>query len=184
MSNMTMTVAEFTRLLEVYGAERTRWPAEARAAAAHLIAVDRQARRLLAEIEALDHVLEHAPVPAAPVEAALAERIIAAAQRSPRVVRLPGARPTPADAAQAQPVGPPVSAQNDGGRQERAPWRAWWHGREVAAAGLLAASLVMGVVIGNTSLPSQLLPGLSDMAGLISDRDDLVKVALSDEVMQ
>ncbi len=184
MSNMTMTVAEFTRLLEVYGAERTRWPAEARAAAAHLIAADRQARKLLAETEALDRVLERAPVPAAPVEAALAERIIAAAQRSPRIVKLPSARRAAVDTEEAQPVRPNVSAREGGGGWESAPWRAWQLGREVAAAGLLAASLVMGVVIGNTSLPSQLLPGLSDMAGLGLDRDDLVKVALSDEVMQ
>ena len=48
-----MTIAEFERLLDVYGSDRTRWPVEARASAGHLVARDRAARRLLAEAEAL-----------------------------------------------------------------------------------------------------------------------------------
>ena len=42
----TMTIAEFERLLDVYGSDRTRWPVEARASAGHLVARDRAARRL------------------------------------------------------------------------------------------------------------------------------------------
>jgi hypothetical protein len=38
MSNTSMTLIEFERLLDVYGGDRTRWPMEARAAAAHLVA--------------------------------------------------------------------------------------------------------------------------------------------------
>src|SRR5262245_42462473 len=95
MSNMIMTLDVFAQLLDVYGGERTRWPAEARAAAAHLVARDAEARRLLAEAEALDRVLQSAPVPALAAEAALAERIVVAAQRSPRMVKLADARPAP-----------------------------------------------------------------------------------------
>src|SRR5438046_2498673 len=107
MSNTSMTLADFERLLDVYGGDRTRWPAEARAAAAQLVARDGKARRLLAEAEALDRVLERAPLPALATEAALADRIVAAAQRSPRIVRIAAERggwaPVP-EAAAAQPA--------------------------------------------------------------------------------
>ena len=86
MSNNTMTIAEFERLLDVYGSDRTRWPVEARASAGQLVARDRAARRLLAEAEALDRTLERAPLPTLAQEAALAERIVAAARRTPRIV--------------------------------------------------------------------------------------------------
>ncbi|KAB2912397.1 MAG: hypothetical protein F9K29_19190, partial [Hyphomicrobiaceae bacterium] len=69
-----MTQADFERLLEVYGSDRTRWPVEARTGASHLVARDAAARRLLAEAEALDRVLERAPLPSLAREAALADR--------------------------------------------------------------------------------------------------------------
>ena len=178
MSNKSMTTVEFTRLLEVYGAERTRWPAEARASAALLVSADAEARRLLTETQALDRVLERAPVPGLVVEAALAERIVAAAQRSPRIVRLPIA-PRVADEGSADEAVP--SSAPAVGHDRR---RLRLFSRPMGAAGVLAASLVVGVVIGNASLPPQLLPALAELAGLAADRDDLVRIALSEEVMQ
>src|SRR6266705_3498693 len=86
MSNNSMTTADFERLLDVYGSDRTRWPVEARASAGQLVARDRAARRLLAEAEALDRALERAPLPSLVQEAAMAERIVAAARRHPRIV--------------------------------------------------------------------------------------------------
>ena len=86
----TMTLPEFERLLEIYGSDRTRWPVEARTSAGQLTARDPAACRLLLEAEALDRILERAPLPSLASEAALAERIIAAAQRSPRMVRTEG----------------------------------------------------------------------------------------------
>ena len=86
MSNNTMTIADFERLLDVYGSDRTRWPVEARASAGQLVARDKAARRLLAEAEALDRTLERAPLPSLAEEAALADRILVAARRSPRMV--------------------------------------------------------------------------------------------------
>src|SRR5215470_13350834 len=83
----SMTLLEFERLLDVYGSDRTRWPVDARASAGQLAARDPAARRLLGEAEALDRVLERAPLPSLASEAALADRIIAAAQRTPRMVR-------------------------------------------------------------------------------------------------
>ena len=40
MSNMGMTLAELEQLLDVYGGDRVRWPAEARTGAAQLVARD------------------------------------------------------------------------------------------------------------------------------------------------
>lgn len=187
-SNNSMTIAELEQLLDVYGADRVRWPAEARAAAANLVASDAGARRLLAETAALDHVLERAPVPGLAVEAAVAERIVAAAQRSPRVVPLSGAHrlaeaASPGDAALllASTAGPSRRRQQS---LSSSRWRPRLLSREMGAAGLLAASLAMGVVIGNSTLPPQLLPALADMAGLGPSRDSLVKIAMFEEDAQ
>ena len=101
MSNNTMTIADFERLLDVYGSDRTRWPVEARASAGQLVARDKAARRLLAEAEALDRTLERAPLPSLAEEAALADRILAAARRSPRMVPIGQGRMRPAIARRA-----------------------------------------------------------------------------------
>jgi hypothetical protein len=177
MSNMSMTLAELGQLLDVYGADRVRWPANVRAAAAHFVARDVEARRLLAEAEALDRVLESAPVPALAVEAALVERIVAAAQRSPRIVKIEDSRPAVAGATSVQAAAPPVVV-TPGSRRPRLL------GREARAVGFLAASLVIGVVLGNSELTPQLLPELADMTGIASDGGGLVQIALSDEVTQ
>ncbi len=144
-NTITMTLGDFERLLEVYGGDRTRWPAEERAAAAQLVARDVKARRLLAEAEALDRVLERAPLPALALEAELADRIVAAAQRSPRIVRIGGA------AASAEPA------------SQGAPARKRFRLGNARAAGVLAASLVAGIFIGLTSLPQSVLPALADL---------------------
>jgi hypothetical protein len=166
MSNTSMTLTDFERLLDVYGGDRTRWPTEERAAAAHLVARDADARRLLAEAEALDRVLERAPLPALAKEGALADRIVAAAQRSPRIVKISSARPAQPAASAAIGRGP-------------APQR--FSSAKAGAAGLLVASLMIGVVIGRTNLPVQLLPGLADISR--SAPNDLMLIALADEDM-
>ncbi len=178
MSNVSMTLAELGQLLDVYGADRGRWPADERTAAAQLAARDGEARRLVAEAEALDRVLDSAPAPAPAVEAALAERIVAAAQRSPRIVKLEDARPAAASDASA------VLAAAVPAIATASPRRPRLSGREARAVGRLVASLMIGVVLGNSELTPQILPELADMAGLASDRGGLVQVALSDEVTQ
>jgi hypothetical protein len=114
-NNNNMTFSEFERLLDVYGSDRARWPVEARACAGQLVARDRSARRLLAEAEALDRALERAPLPSLAREAALADRILATARRSPRIV----AR---SKADQADPVAP--AARSAGNVVQLAPLRA------------------------------------------------------------
>jgi hypothetical protein len=157
-----MTLAELERLLEVYGSDRTRWPAEARAGASQLVSRDKAARRLLIEAEALDRALERAPLLSLGREAELADRIAAAAQRSPRIVRFNNA-----------PVGAPASG-SDGkilrlaDLQPRRQWRSAT--RFGGAAGVMAASLALGVMIGLSSLPQPLAPAFEELSGLIGDR--------------
>jgi len=148
MSNTGMTFADFERLLEVYGGDRTRWSAEARAAAAQLVAREPRAQQLLAEAEALDRVLERAPLPSLASEAALAELIVSAARRSPRMVRLSeGAATAPSPTAGDRTVVPLPKVPRGGG------WRPLLARSDLGrAAGLFAASLAVGILIGLANL--------------------------------
>jgi hypothetical protein len=154
----TMTYADLERLLEVYGSDRTRWPVEARASAGQLAARDAAARQLLREAEALDRVLERAPLPSLAMEAALAERILAAARRSPRMVPLAH---TAAATAAEQGVGNIVRWP-----MSRMAWRPLASPALGGAASLLAASLALGVFIGLSGLPQRVLPALEQMTGM------------------
>jgi hypothetical protein len=157
-----MTLAELERLLEVYGSDRTRWPAEARAGASQLVSRDKAARRLLVEAEALDRALERAPLLSLGREAELADRIAAAALRSPRIVRFNSA-----------PAGAPAPGSEGkvlrlADLQPRPQWRNAT--RLGGAAGVMAASLALGVMIGLSSLPQPLAPAFEELSGLIGDR--------------
>jgi hypothetical protein len=139
-----MTYAEFERLLAVYGSDRARWPVEARKEAAVLVAHSAQARRLLAETEVLDRVLDHAPLPSLAGEAALSARILTAAQRSPRVVSV---RPDGAPLASTARVWPdqPLSQRL---RTAGVSGLRFATSRAGLGAMLSAASLAAGVLIG------------------------------------
>jgi hypothetical protein len=167
-TNAGMTLADFEQLLDVYGGDRSRWPAEKRAAAAQLVARDGSARRLLAEAEGLDRVLERAPLPSLASEAALADRIVAAARRSPRIVSV---SPRPK-----QVVGSAVSAAPAG-----APRRNVFPGGRASAAGLLVASLVGGILLGLSSVPQSVVPQLADFAGIDRGAYSLAQVDPFDE---
>jgi hypothetical protein len=169
-TNTGMTLADFEQLLDVYGGDRSRWPAEKRAAAAQLVARDGNARRLLAEAEGLDRALERAPLPALATEAALADRIVAAARRSPRIVSV---SPPRSDGAQAA-----VTSA----RPAEAGWTAFPGGR-ASAAGLLAASLVGGFLLGLSSLPQGVVPHLADLAGIDRGGYSLAQVDLDEDVL-
>ena len=147
-----MTPAEFERLLDVYGGDRTHWTIESRAAAAQLVARDTRAQRLLAEAEALDRVLERAPLPSLATEAALADRIVAAAQRSPRIVSIKGAEGS---------SGTQPDSSQEAQHRRRADWLSRAFRADVRKAAMLAASLVIGVYIGLSNLPQQIIPALT-----------------------
>lgn len=157
-----MTLAEFERLLEVYGSDRTRWPVEARASAGQLVARDRAARRLLAEAEALDRALERAPLPTLAQEAAMAERIVAAARRYPRIVSV-------ASVARIDAGRPSTPAADNVVRLRPVRAGARWLTPRTAfggVAGALAASLVLGVFLGLSNLSQGVLPALEQLTGI------------------
>jgi hypothetical protein len=150
-----MTLPEFERLLEVYGSDRSRWPVAARASAGQLVARTAAARRLLAEAECLDRVLGRAPLPTLAREAALAERILTSARRSPRMV--------PAVAGAAQPTARTVGGvAPNGGLRTQPRWLAS-KAAFGSAAGALAASLTIGVLIGLSSVSQSILPAVEQM---------------------
>jgi hypothetical protein len=176
MSNTsnTMTIAEFERLLDIYGSDRTRWPVEARASAGHLVARDRAARRLLAEAEALDRALERAPLPTLAQEAAIAERIVGAAKRTPRIVPATKAAP-------AQQVSSGAGSQG----ADNVVWLSGLRQRAQRLTGrsALAASLVVGILIGHSNLTQPVLPAIEQLTGITfgSNAPVVAQIDLLDE---
>jgi len=154
-----MTHADFERLLEVYGSDRTRWPTEARAGAGQLVARDKAARRLLAEAESLDRALERAPLPSLAREAEVAERIVASARRSPRMVHATkNTTAWPAASRVGNVIRFPVFAGSPRWLTSRAAFG--------SAAGALAASLALGIMIGLSSMTQSVVPAIEQMTGL------------------
>jgi hypothetical protein len=174
-SEEDMTLPQFERLLEVYGGDRSRWPVAARASAGQLVARTAAAQRLLAEAECLDRVLARAPLPTLAREAALAERILASARRSPRMV------PAIADAAP-----PPTRTAGGLAPNGALPTQPQWLTSKTAfgsAAGALAASLMLGLLIGLSSLSQSILPAVEQMTGftLSTTSSAVAQVDLLDE---
>jgi len=140
---------DLTSLLEVYGADKARWPAADRMRLSAAIASDPRAQKLLAEAEALDRLLDMAPRVSTGRERTLAQQIVAAAaagqgpsaQRpSTNVIHLSNARkPTPT--------------------LLRSPSRQ-------AAAALLAASLVLGIFAGTSRQLSLTIDLVAEAVGL------------------
>jgi hypothetical protein len=155
------------RLLASHGADRTRWPAPERLKFAGLLATDAEAKRLLREAAVLDRLLDLAPRPSQESASALAGRIVAAAtaEAGERRARRPGR-----------------------GSQQPAPWiaqavRAFalrpgaMGAPRSLAAGLLAASLLIGAFAGSLgALDSAIDPinaATSDDGGTDADATQL-----------
>ena len=142
-----MTLREFEHLLDVYGADRTRWPLAARVSAAARLTTDGEARRLLREAEALDAVLLRTSEPDDADVARLTDRIVAAARTAPRL------------AATSQTSTPP---------QVHPSGRLGGNGRDLMRRGaaLLAASLMMGIFIGQSQLGARAVPAREELTGI------------------
>lgn len=154
------------RLLEVHGADRTRWPARERLQFASVISEDKAAARLLAEAQALDRLLDKAPRPSEAGIDALKERIMAAALRTrePQLTVITGSKP--------------ASVRT---------WPAQWHRpalaarfAELPAAAVLAASLVLGVMLGSAGTFDATVQEVAQVAGFGSTSDGS-QLALGDE---
>jgi hypothetical protein len=155
------------RLLDIYGADRTRWPARERLRFASVVSEDKAAARLLAEATALDRLLEQAPRASVADIDALKERIMAAALRS-------GA-PQLAVVASGKPAGGnllSVRRQSIAARFGRGEW---------PAAALLAASLVLGVMLGSAGTFDATVQEMAQVAGFDSTASDSSQLALGDD---
>jgi hypothetical protein len=166
------------RLLEVYGAERTRWPARERLRFAGFIAEDEAAKRLVSEASALDALLDLAPRASEAHERALQERIVAAALRSSetKFAVVGGGGAAPQFSLRSR-----LSSLTSGFGKAPA-------GREWPAAALLAASLALGVFLGSAGTFDSTVQRVADVAGLSASTDtsqlargeDIVAVADED----
>jgi hypothetical protein len=156
-------------LLEIYGADRTRWPARERLRFASFISEDEEARRLMAEAAALDALLDLAPKASAAREHALKERIVAAALRSaePRFAVIAGG-----DRAEARGLKAWMRRPSFGSAPASGGW---------AAAGVLAASLVVGVMLGSTGTFDAPVRNVAEAAGFAAPADTS-QLALGDDV--
>jgi hypothetical protein len=156
------------RLLEVYGADRTRWPARERLRIAGFISEDGEARRMLAEAAALDRLLDLAPGAGTERERALKERIVAAALRTSDKKLV------------AVPTGGPVSGK----------WAPWSRRPALARAvstnslpaALLAASLVMGVLLGSAGTFESAMRDVADATGFATAGESS-QLALGEEII-
>jgi hypothetical protein len=115
--------------LDTYGADRTRWPAPLRHDLSALIADSGEARKMLRDAELFDTLLDRAPQYDASRLDGLKQRIASAAAHQPRLI-----------------VTHPEPAQRAVPRRHQ--------GLAVTA---LAASLVLGVLAGQSSVVSSLL---------------------------
>jgi hypothetical protein len=162
------------RLLDIYGADRTRWPARERLRFAGIVGEDKVAARMLAEADALDRLLEQAPRASGADVEALKERIMAAALRS-------GAPQLAVVAGRKAGVVQPSSAAR------RGPAFATRFGRgEWPAAAMLAASLVIGVMLGSAGTLDTTMQQMAEVTGLSTATDnvntDSSQLALGEEI--
>ena len=169
---MTTTIdPKLQHLLDVYGADQRRWPAEVARQFADLRVRDAAARDALQETAALDQVLARARTVSIGQQHSLADRIMAQVQAEAavkdatasasgnvmtlpqRAVRIAPARPAPL-----------------GSRMRRsADWR---------AAAALAAALVLGVGVGMSGSVNTTFQAVAETVGVGLDRSVL---AFNDE---
>ena len=161
------------RLLEIHGADRTRWPARERLRFAGVISEDKAAARLLAEAEALDRLLDRAPRAGDENLDALKERIVAAAIRSDgrKFSAVEGGKAGVAKAAPANVRRPAWAGASLKGRFGEWP-----------AAAVLAASLVLGVMLGSAGTLDTTMQRMASVAGL-STTSDTTNVAFGEEIL-
>ena len=156
------------RLLEIHGADRTRWPARERLRFAGVISEDKTAAKLLAEAEALDRLLDQAPRASAAGIEALKERIVAAALRThePQLAVIAGGKKVA------------VVPHAQRGRRSLTTRFVEW-----PAAAVLAASLVLGVMLGTTGTVGMAMQEVAQVAGFGTGTSDGAQLALGDDAL-
>ena len=173
-----LSAEEFTRILDVYGADRDRWPEEVRCRVEALLASDKSARYSLAQMQAVEHLLEDALCKNRldldkTEQHALVDRIVTAALLDDEIKRVD----VYADSADRKPAAPqdrlnvidlPAFAKRSGPEQDDslplAPPVAFESGWRSAL--LLAASLIIGIYIGFSSKSFTTTQVLAEVASL------------------
>ncbi|MBV1693964.1 MAG: hypothetical protein KGP27_05835 [Hyphomicrobiales bacterium] len=164
-SDADMTLEEFASLAEAWGGDIARWPGNTRIAARRLLVASPEARRALAEAAALDRLLAIPDAASAmPADAALVDRIVAAAHRTPRAVPRSAPEPvsTPLVARLATVPSTPRSIAAPTSRRTSTFGRVEIGG----GAALLAASMVLGIFVGGSRLADGALPALEELTGI------------------
>lgn len=165
-------IAALRRLLDGSGADRTRWPAPERLRFAALLKHDPEARRMLAEAGALDRLFDLAPRVGEQRQRVLAERIAAAAATVAQDGRAPDTAGQMAQTVAVEAAGGiPPDVTDLAAARRRAALRGGQSGRSRPAwqaVGLLAASLLLGVLAGGSGALS---PVLQNLPGMSADAD-------------
>jgi anti-sigma factor RsiW len=168
---------KFLALLDVYGADQSRWPADAVRQLAKLTGDEAiAAQQALREAEALDRVLARASSVSEARQTALADRIMAAVHEEAgrQVTEADGSRVSASPAAvsnvialrpRGNPGAPAVSAQRFAGID----WR---------AAAAMAAALVIGIGVGMSGTASPTFQAVAETVGVSLERSVL---AFNDE---
>ena len=137
-------IARLVEVLDTFGANPARWPVSERTALETIVNTQHQARKLLGEAQALEHVMDAAPVVKA--SAALKARIVAAATIDP--VREASVVPITAS--------PGRSGHSLRARRIALIW----------PAAALAASFAFGLYLGVSDLGGQAFEGAIRVAGI------------------
>lgn len=157
----TASAEEILRQIEAFGADKSRWTKPAGAAALS----DPTAAKALREAAALDRLLAITAPQPAPADHALVDRIVAAAERTPRLVTPAAAPARTSIATQARPVAGDDRRMVIPFERPTATSRIW--GRDVRRGlAVLAASLVLGLSIGQSGIMDRALVGLEDITGV------------------
>lgn len=151
--NIEEQLGALADMLDVYGADRGRWPVGLEQRVSGLVASNARARRLVAEAAALDQVLNWEAMMSPACHQAVSARIFAAAGLTDNV----SARPHVVDRPNVRPYSPGAVAL----RQSQI----WQTGA------LLAASLVLGIFAGASSTFGPTVTHLTDVAGLNTTAD-------------
>jgi len=158
-------------LLDVCGADRTRWPARERLRFASFVSEDEEAQRLVAESAALGALLDRAPRASQDCEHVLKERIVAAALRSSEtklaVVTAGGEAPALAR----------LPTWLRGAAPARVRQRQEW-----PAAAMLAASLVVGVMLGSAGTFDSTMQRVAEATG-VATAAERSQLALGEDIL-
>ena len=148
-NDQAMTPSRFRELTDSFGGDIERWPVGEQQQARTLAARDPALAAMLGSEAVFDRLLGLAPA-AAPASEALVDRIVAAARqeaaagpRSAKVITLPRQRRTDV-------AGSGGMARGEAASSRSRPDGSWWISapRAAGAGGMLAASLLVGIMLG------------------------------------